>query len=404
MVRSTLVFCALAFGLTLAADTAQAQDVSQPEATGRFRLGPVRFTPAVQLTNFGVDTNVFNEFDDPKQDFTAGLGPAVDFWLRMGRARVSGKAGLDYNYFHEYESQRYVGTANTLRVSLPFSRLTPFVEGGYTNTRQRPGYEIDARAKRTLSEGRAGLDLRLGGRTTATLAAGRKQYRFGADDEFLGTGLSEALDNDSDAFELTLARQLTPLTALVVTAEQRRDRFLYSSLRDSDATKVVTGFDFKPFALISGTIRVGWRQFETLGPTIPDYAGVIASGQLLYALRATRFDVRLRRDVEYSFHQFEPYYLLTDVQLEVTQRITSHWDVVARGGRQLLDYRAVASVGDLARVERQRRIGGGVGYRLGEFIRVGVDVNRDRRTSDVTLRQYDAWRVGGSITYGIKAP
>jgi hypothetical protein len=403
MVRRSLFFCALACALALAADTARAQDVPEPEAVGRFRLGPIRFTPAVQLTHFGVDTNVFNEFDDPKQDFTAGVGPAVDFWLRMGRARVSGRSGVDYNYFHEYDSQRHLGTTNSLRVSLPFNRLTPFVEGGYTNTRQRPGYEIDVRARRMNAEGRAGLDLRLGGRTLVTFAGSRRQYRFSAEERFLGIELSEALDNDSDAGEITVARQLTPLTTFIVSAEQRRDRFRYSPDRDSDAVKVVSGFEFKPLALISGTIALGWRQFETLDPGVPDYSGVIASGELGYALRATRFAFRVGRDVEYSFQPLQPYYLLTDVQFDVTQRVTSRWDVVARVGRQSLDYRAVALSETTARRDGGRRVGGGIGYRLGEFARIGLDVNRDERTSDVSTRRYQAWRAGGSLSYGIRA-
>jgi hypothetical protein len=398
-----LFVSALTCALLAWAVPARAQDTMSPEDTGRFRLGPLRVTPTVQVTNFGVDTNVFNEFEDPKEDVTAAIGPAVDFWMRFGRARVSGKAGLDYNYFNEYESQRYVGTTSAMRVSLPLARFSPFVEGGYTSTRQRPGYEIDVRAERTLGEARAGADLRLGPRTLLTIAGGWQQYRFASEEQFLGTQLSEALDNDSRRAEVTIARQLTPLTSFIVTTEQRQDRFLYSPVRDTDAFKIVSGFDLKPVALISGNIRVGWRQFETLDGVVPDYRGFIAAGELAYALRATRFEFRVRRDIEYSFQEFQPYYLLTDLQLEVVQRVTGRWDVVGRAARQSLDYRVVALAAGNGRLDTGRRLGGGVGYRLGEHVRLGLDVNRDRRTSDVALRKYDAWRVGGSLTYGIKA-
>ena len=144
------------------ASFAYAQDAVDDPEQGRFRLGPLRYTPSIQVTSLGVDTNVFNEFDDPKQDTTFALGPGVDLWLKLGRARLSGKTGIDYNYFHEYESQRFFGTRNEARLSVPFNRLTPFVEGRYTNTRQRPGYEIDVRARRTQTLGRAGLDVRFG--------------------------------------------------------------------------------------------------------------------------------------------------------------------------------------------------------------------------------------------------
>lgn len=383
---------------------ASAQDVHEPEDLARFRWGPIRFTPAIALTNIGVDTNVFNEFDDPKQDFTIAFGPKVDYWVRLGRARLAGRSSVDYNFFQEYDSQRFWDTGNELKLSVPLNRLVPFVSGAYSSTRQRPGYEIDARAKRTQGTARAGVDLRLGARTTVTLAALMQQQDYEADEVFLGADLRRALNNDSDGLELTVARQLTPLTTFVVAAEQRRDRFEYSHERDADALRVVTGFDFKPFALISGSIRVGWRDFRTIDAIVPDYAGLVASGELAYALRATKFGVRLRRDIEYSYQQFQPYYLLTDLNLEVTQRITTTWDVVGRIGRQMLDYRAVALDAGVARTDRAWRQGGGVGYRLGEVVRLGFDVDRYERASDIVQRTYDAWRIGGSVTYGIATP
>jgi opacity protein-like surface antigen len=386
------------------ASPAAGQDVPEPEDLARFRLGPIRFTPAIALTNIGVDTNVFNEFDDPKQDFTIAFGPKVDYWVRLGRARLAGRSSADYNYFQEYDSQRFWDIGTELKLSVPLNRIVPFVSGSYANTRQRPGYEIDVRAKRTQGTARAGVDLRLGARTTVTVAAGVQQQRYDAEEVFLGADLSDALDSDADGLEVTVARQLTPLTTFVVTAEQRRDRFVYSHERNADALRVVTGFDLKPFALISGNIRVGWRDFRTTDALVPDYAGLVASGELAYTLRATRFGVRLRRDIEYSYQQFQPYYLLTDVGLEVTQRITTSWDAVGRIGRQTLDYRAVALDDGVARTDRAWRQGGGVGYRLGEVIRLGVDVDRYERASDIVLRTYDAWRIGGSVTYGIKTP
>ena len=49
------------------------------------RLGPLYLTPSVTLTNFGVDTNVFNAAGERQQDFTFSLSPHVDTWLPFGR-------------------------------------------------------------------------------------------------------------------------------------------------------------------------------------------------------------------------------------------------------------------------------------------------------------------------------
>ena len=115
-------------------------------------------------------------------------------------------------------------------------------------------------------------------------------------------------------------------------AEQQRDRFVLSPQRDADGLRVVTGFEFKPFALISGKGVVGYRQFDTLSAVVPDYTGPVASADLAYVLRATRITARVERDVTYSFEELEPYYLLTD--LAMTRDPAPHagsWDVVGRG-------------------------------------------------------------------------
>jgi hypothetical protein len=383
-----------------AAVPSSAQDLPNPEELGRFRLGPVRFTPTVTITQLGVDTNVFNEAENPREDFTAQFGPKVLFWMRVGRGVVSGDAGLDYFYFQKYDSQRSFGTSERLRFEYPIGRLTPFGEITYVNTRQRQGYEIDARARRTEVTGRGGLDVRVGGKTTLRALGGHETYRFESEDTLVGSSLSSELDRDTDKVEVAMRRELTPLTTFVVSAEQRWDRFLYSPLRDADGLRITPGFEFKPFALIDGRAFVGYRHFRTLSAEVPDYTGPAVAVDLGYTVRATRITGKLNRDVNYSFDEIEPYYVQTDASLTIVQRITSHWDVKGSVLRALLDYEAVA-VTD-ARTDKVWQYGFGGGYRLGETVRFGVDALHVTRESIRPGRAYDGWRIGGTIDYGVK--
>ncbi len=383
---------------------ARAQDAPASDEPGRFRFGPIRFTPVLGITNVGVDTNVFNDADDPKEDFTAVFGPRAQYWVKLGRTRVIGESNVDYFYFQQYDSQRSFGTTNRARLEVPLTRLVPFVSGEYTNTRQRQSYEIDARARRTLVGARAGMDLLLGGRTTLRGVVGTDRNRFTSEDTFAGAALADRLDRDSQVFALSLRRDVTPLTTWIVLAEQQRDRFVLSPSRDADGVRVVTGFEFKPFALISGRGVVGYRQFDTLSAVVPNYTGPVASADLAYVLRATRVTARVERDVTYSFEALEPYYLLTDFGLSVTERLGKRWDVVGRGARQLLDYKAVGPESPFGRTDRTRQVGGGVGYYFGEFVRFGLDTAYVSRRSALTNRNYEGWRTGFSITYGVKTP
>src|SRR4029078_1040450 len=99
---------------------------------------------------------------------------------------------------------------------LPLSRIKPFALGSYVNTRQRPGFEIDSRARATTNVATVGTALRISGKTTFVLSGGRTTVAFDQADTFLGTALAEALNHHSDIEALPFRYLLTPLTTLVV--------------------------------------------------------------------------------------------------------------------------------------------------------------------------------------------
>jgi hypothetical protein len=88
------------------------------------------------------------------------------------------------------------------------------------------------------------------------------------------------------------------------------------------------------------------------------------------------------------------------VALTLTQRVTRSWDILGR-------VVGVAGV-SAASIESWRRtnrpgplLGGGAGYRFGETLRLGLDVNYLVRRSPDLARQYNGVRVGASVSYGI---
>ena len=131
---------------------------------------------------------------------------------------------------------------------------------------------------------------------------------------------------------------------------------------------------------------------------------MVADVEANYRAKSTRFDVRVQRDVDYSAEEIEPYYLLTDIGVKVTQKVTQRWDVVGTASRQWLDYQRLE--GEVlsevpSHADHGYRVGGGVGYMLGTSVRVGVDLAYYKRNSPIALRDYDGLRVGGSFTYGL---
>ncbi|MGC4081068.1 MAG: outer membrane beta-barrel protein, partial [Vicinamibacterales bacterium] len=209
-------------------------------------------------------------------------------------------------------------------------------------------------------------------------------------------------NRQSDTEEIQARVRLTPLTTFVVRAQAIQDRFDNALTRNADSVSIVPGFELRPEALISGEVFAGVRRFTTLSDAEPDYTGIVAHVRARYVLASTRVAINVSRDVAYSYETTLPYYTLTDAGLEITQLITGSWDLVARGSRQSLAYRTVTPDLTPERTDTGWMAGAGIGYRIGETLRIGVDVNDYTRTVNGNeARSYRGLRAGASISYGL---
>ena len=401
--RAVLRVIALAFVcVTTTAALGRAQETPDPADMARFRFGALRFTPSIAVSNVGVDSNVFNEAVDPKQDTTAAVGPAVNLWLKTGAARLSGTASGQYLYFNKYSNQRSWNTNAEGRWDLPLARFVPFVAASLSDNKDRPGYEIDSRVRLKEERVRLGTPIRLSGKTSLLFEASHTSTRYDQNDLVLGDQIAQSLDRRTNDEQAQVRVALTPLTLFVVRAEARQDRFVYGTTRDADSIKVMPGFELKPEALISGQVFVGVRHFNALQNDVPDFTGVVADVSASYVLRASQVQLRVSRDLGFSYELLEPYYAQLDTGLTLTQRVTRRFDLVGRGGRQTLAYRHITSDTASGRTDRSWQAGTGIGYWPAEMLRLGLDALYSRRDSgSLVFRNYDGLRVGASFSYGL---
>jgi hypothetical protein len=114
-----------------------------------------------------------------------------------------------------------------------------------------------------------------------------------------------------------------------------------------------------------------------------------------------KLSLQAEREIQYSFEALQPYYLLTGISVSVVQRIFGPVDLQARAGRQQLAYRnRDAAIGLAERVDFVRSYGGGVGYRMSRDLRLGLNVDQQKRDSGIVQRRYNGLRYGVSVTYG----
>jgi hypothetical protein len=386
--------------------SAQSGTRGEPDVSkARVRVGRVLLNPTIALTNLGIDTNVFNKPDQsaPQRDFTLTVTPQTDLWLRMGRSWLTGNVTEDMVWYQKFATERSANHSVRMGWLVPLNRLIFDADAAYRRTRDRPGFEIDARALRNELAYRGRVEVRAGAKTFVGIRGDRKVTNFDGVASFDGVNLREALNRTTASEGVTVRYELTPLTAVTVDLGLARDRFEFSPMRDADSRTATVGVGLKPFALIKGTATLGFRDFQPRSASLPSYKGTTAAVDLSYvAFGTTRVGVQALRDVQYSFDVNEPYYLLTGYSGSLTQQIVGPVDVVGRIGVQRLTYPGRIGVGMAAtnRIDYVHSYGGGVGYRMGNHLRIGFNGDRVHRTSQMANREYHGLRFGTSVTYG----
>lgn len=373
-----------------------------PVAEAPIRLGVVGLRPRFSLSNLGVDTNVFNSVENPQSDFTFTTSPHLDLWMRTQRGLLSASGQLDLVYFNEFASERSINGYGALGYQYRFNRLRPFVDFSALNARERPGYEIDVRARRFEDTINLGVELRVASKSFLAVSGRRQQFEYDGDAVFNGQPLNQSLNRTLEAVDLTWRQNLTALTTWIVRLSGEEERFEFEQRRNGDSARVQIGFELGRFALIRGRAIVGYRRLVgAAGGTLPEYSGPTANVNVAYtAPSQTRLALLLNRDIQYSFETQIPYYVQTGWTASLTKRLTGRWDVQVLGGRERLVYRSAEPSTVSGHKDRVDRIGGGVGYQFGDDTRISFDVNSLQRQSEIGGRDYKTIRAGVSVTYG----
>jgi hypothetical protein len=401
---TTVLFAALAVQFSAGVE---AQSIpSEPDsARVRVHLGPLWLNPTLALTNLGMDTNVFNTAaaNVPERDFTYTVTPQSDLYLRMGRTWLMGNVKEDLVWYQKFVDQRSVNGNYTGNWLVPLTRMTFNVGGNFVNTRERPGYEIDTRPRRTEKAVNGAFELRALSKTYVGVRGERRKIDYDSAAVFFGSNLQFQLARTLTSESLTLRHRLTPLTNITFDVGKEQERFAFSPIRDSNSTRFNGGVSFDKFAIINGSAQFGYRNFRPLSPDLPLYSGTTASVNLSYsALGATRLGVTALRDLQDSYDINQPYYLQSGINASIAQQIYGPLDVQGRIGAQRLAYLTRPGVVVQApdRIDHIQIYGVGVGYRLGRDLRFGVNVDEQKRQSVLNILQYDGLRYGVAITYG----
>ena len=354
--------------------------------TGRWRFGPLAVTPRIELRNLGWDSNVFNETENPKSDFTTTVAAPIDWWFRFGRVPPARRRRLRGRLLRGIRRTRAASTnATSSRCSCRSTGSGRTSAARTSSTNDRPGYEINDRVRHTETGVNGGIVVRLTSRLDLDVSGRETTYEY-RDQNYAGNPYSRHSEPPTTTnYGAQTRYKLSSLTTLTLLADSVRERYTGTPERDNDGYRILPGVEFGEYALITGKAQVGYRKLDTIAQGMPDFSGLVANAELSYVLgEVTRFTVGVSRDIHFSYEVTEPFYVQPGLTLSVTQQVGGPWDVQARGSWYRLDYqRAATAPANQApeRVDRYQTFGGGVGYRLGRDIRVGFNVDYFRRDS-----------------------
>ncbi|HEX6976134.1 MAG TPA: outer membrane beta-barrel protein [Vicinamibacterales bacterium] len=391
--------------VTALAPLVQAQSPLPPDPAENSALvhtGPLTLSPRFELLNTGIDWNVFNETENPRKDFTATLRPSLDATLRLSVFRVVAKASLDAVYFQKYDDERALNRSGEVRTEVRLARMVPYFTLAGTSTNERPNNEVDVRAQRSLNTYTAGVALQLFSRTAAVFSVQRQRLAYDPNQAFAGQDLATQFNNDRTLYDGGARIALTDLTTMSILAGREEIRFALSPERDANSHRAGVTFEFSDDAIISGSASLAYRNFDPVSSNIQPFQGVVAQATIRYAYQdRTVMSFRVLRDVDYSIEESEPYYVLNAGNVTVTQRIGGPFDLQGIIGLEGRNYRSLVGLQPASADPKDTTltVSGGVGYRLGERARIGVNYEYTKRDALNTGRSYDRRRILSSVSY-----
>jgi len=380
--------------------------VTAPREPAQIAIGPASLYPTLRLAEAGLDDNIFNDAENPKEDVTATLEARLLSVVRLGLNELLFTVGSDYVWFKDYVSERTTDSSYAVRFNLSASRFKPFLGTGSTWTSDRANVEIDTRARRFERMVTGGANFGLTDRTSITGSVQRDELRFQDGERFRGVELAGTLNSTGLTYTGGIRYALTPFTTISANGVYRVETFEQSPFRDAKSYAVTPMVEFAPEAIIRGSFSAGYEAFVPEDPSLAENRGLVFEGVLNWSVAGmTQFDLTLGREVNYSYQDIQPYYLQTGVRLAVTQRLFGPLSVQGSADRQHLAYRSQQGVSPTPafddRVDTSDVFAGGVAFNLGRGVSVLGGLEKTRRRSSLDPRQnFDRTRLLSTITIG----
>jgi hypothetical protein len=393
--RVAAVACGL---LLLVPAVAAAQDGAGPAP--RFVTGPINWSPAIKLSEFGFDSNVFVEGKGREvEDIIGTLSPSVAATIDRPTVKFDSAASVDMVYFERYADQRALNQRYAGRAEIKLTRFQPFGAARWERVRDRQSPEVDLRARRMERETTVGVNVFSVNRTSLRFSVRQGAMTYEEGQRIEGVDLSQQLNRSSRSFSGGVQFAATPFTSLTLDVSTQRESYSLAPLKNQSGNRVMFAVNFTPDAVIRGSAAVGVTHLDVEDPVAIPYTGLTTNVDLSYTLLGvTRFGGRVNRETAASVQ--EPYYLQTTFGFDVQQAFVGPVDLVLRLTHQLLEYQGLPARNVPGHTDTLNTYAFGAVFRLSDTASVDTTFELGGRDSTTPELRYDRRRLITSVLLG----
>ena len=385
-------------------------DLLRIEENARWRFGPFRIRPSLELRNVGYDNNVYQmrQENDPIGDYTASIALPFTFYLPF-RDRMIAYFDVSPGYDFYLNEKQQSGFIYSYSPGLRFLFFNRFVLSGsylYQKQKQRPTAEFDRRIYVDTDGFDASLFYESGLVSAIGFSGSKRKIRYEDIEE--GLSYAVALNREERNGRFEFYHRIFIESDFFLTAGYTDYRFenIESRWRDSYSYEVTSGIRFPLLGRARGELSLGYRWLINREDEKKRFSGLIGDTGLEFRLGWFNLRFQFNRDFQFSYSTSSLYFTShrfgTGLSFYLTQRIRLDYDF-SYGESQYPEAELVrmpdGSAEQIKRKDKYLTHSAGIVFRIKRNIGIGLTVNYWERDSNILGVGRSRGFIGGYLTY-----
>jgi hypothetical protein len=385
-------------------------ELSRMEENARWRFGPFRIYPSLQLRNVGYDDNVYQmrEEDNPIGDYTATISLPFTFYLPF-RDRMIAYFDINPGYDFYLKEKQQSGANYSYSPGIRLLLLNRFVLSGsylYQKQRRRPTAEFDRRIYVDTDGYDASFFYEVSVLTALGFTGSIRNIRY--EDIEGDISYAVALNREERNGRLEIYRRIFLDSDFFLTAGYTDYRFesIESQWRDSYSYEVLSGVRFPLLGRARGTLSLGYRWLINKADRNSRFSGLVGNTGLEF--RLSRFNLRFQfsRDFAFSYYSRSLYFTThrigSGLSFYLTRIIRLDYDF-GYGESAYPEAEPIrmpdGTLADIRREDTYLSHSAGLVFRIKRNIGIGITVTYWERDSNIETYGRNRGFIGGYLTY-----